>query len=140
MNNNILQDKLKNFLGSAEVNLKHLHFDSSLELLDENNVERLVGMFKAGCFHADEGNRIPAKIEKHDLNAAVARSGKVASDLFRIGDFPRLSFPETFNLACLHGRDFTKAAKQAFPLPGDQWWTVDFYTTGTLTGIESKNH
>ena len=39
-------------------------------------------MFKAGCFYADKGNRIPAKIEKHNLDAAVARSRKVALDLF----------------------------------------------------------
>ena len=71
MNNDILQDKFKNFLRSAKVNLKHLHFDLSLELLDKGNIKRLVGMFKASCFHADKGNCIPAKIEKHDLDTAV---------------------------------------------------------------------
>jgi len=50
--------------------------------LDKGNIKRLVGMFKAGCFYADKGNRIPAKIEKHNLDAAVARSRKVALDLF----------------------------------------------------------
>jgi len=59
-------------------------------------------MFKASCFYADKGNRIPAKIEKHNLDAAVARSGRVALDLFQIGAFPRLSFPKNFNLAYLY--------------------------------------
>ena len=102
------------------MNLKYLHFNSSLKLLDKGNIKRLIGIFKAGCFYANKGNRIPAKIKKYNLDAAVARSRRVALNLFRIGAFPRLSFPKNFNLAYLHRRDFTKAAKQAFPLPGDQ--------------------
>ena len=82
MNNNILQDKLKNFLRSVKVNLKHLYFNSSLKLLDKGNVKKLVGIFKASCFYTDKRNCIPIKIEKHNLNATVTRSRRVASNLF----------------------------------------------------------
>ena len=89
-------------LKSAKVNLKHLYFNLSLKLLDKGNVKRLVGIFKAGCLYANKGNYIPTKIEKYDLDAAVARSRKVALDLFRIGAFFRLLFPKNFNLAYLY--------------------------------------
>lgn len=77
-----MQDKLKNFLKSAKVNLKYLHFNSSLKLLDKSNIKKLIGIFKAGCFYTDEGNYIPIKIKKYNLNAAVVRSKGVAFNLF----------------------------------------------------------
>ena len=64
------------------MNLKYLHFNSSLELLDEGNIKRLVGMFKASCFYTDKGNYIPAKIKKYNLDTAVAQFRGVAFNLF----------------------------------------------------------
>jgi hypothetical protein len=59
-------------------------------------------MFKAGCLYANKGNYIPVKIKKYNLDTTVARSRRVALDLFRIGAFPRLSFPKNFNLVYLY--------------------------------------
>ena len=64
------------------MNLKHLYFNLSLKLLDKGNIKRLVGIFKAGCLYTNKGNYIPIKIKKYNLNAVVARSGRVALDLF----------------------------------------------------------
>ena len=123
--------------GTARVRLRSLDFpQDSFDDLDPVNVARLRSCLRRNCCRLDVHNFIPAIIDERSLRDALEVSRLSRERLLSCpnGDIPELTFPEGFRLQCLHGRHRIEAAKDVLP-PGDKWWTVDLYRSGTASGL-----
>jgi len=129
------------FRGSASVNIDVLHFPfTELREEDEKNTQRLKKMFRKenGCRDWEIFNHIPAVIDQHELDDALARSGVSSEQLLRARDgHLELDFRAGFRLRCLRGRHRVLAATAPNVLPpGSQRWTVDLFLSGKKVSLD----
>ncbi|KAH9206334.1 hypothetical protein DL95DRAFT_73744 [Leptodontidium sp. 2 PMI_412] len=106
---------------------QHKHRD-----LDTKHVEYLKGCFrKDRCRRLEVRNHIEAEVDQQILDIALRDSNVTARELLtnQPNGYPRLVFPQGFQLECLHGQHRIQAAREFLP-PTDKWWTVDLYTSG----------
>lgn len=118
-------------VGIVHVDISSLAFkdDIGLRELDKNIVDRLTGVFKAGCSPDIIENHLPAFIEPTELDHLLRNSQLTATDLQAslLGrPYPRLNLGQE-KLYCLHGRHRLKAAVEALR-PEDRWWTIRLYS------------
>jgi len=126
-------ERRRTFRGSARVSLDVLQFQQHKHRdLDTKHVEYLKGCFrKDRCRRLEVRNHIEAEIDQQMLDVALRDSNITARELLtnQPNEYPRLVFPQSFHLECLHGQHRIQAARE-FLLPIDKWWTVDLYTSG----------
>jgi hypothetical protein len=119
------------YWGTVSVDIDILEFPNEEE---EENIDKLVELFQNDYRGLNPRYRIPAKIDKHQLDAALALSGltfqklKEAPD--RIRGYPELKFPAGFRLKCCQGLHRSRAAARVLP-PGERCWSIDLYDSGT---------
>ncbi len=104
--------------GTANVNINILEFPNKK---DEENVETLVELFKDDFRGLNPRYHIPAKIDRQDLDTALAISGLTIQNLTAIPDlqygYLELKFPAGFRLNGCQGIHRAKAAARILP-PG----------------------
>jgi len=120
------------YWGTASVDIDILDFPCEE---DEENVEKLVDLFRADCRNLNPRYHIPAKVDKHKLDAALALS-KLTFQQLRAGPdpeygYPVLKFPPGFRLECRHGIHRAKAATRVLP-PEARRWLIDLYDSGRI--------
>jgi hypothetical protein len=123
----LLTERQKLLLARARVQLKHLQFDLERNPIKERQVLHMLEIYNLeGCQRLVPENFIPAIISKKDFDQALTQSKFSQTDPTSI---PELVLPINFKLLCLHGKHRIFAA-QEFLEPGNQWWTVDIYSSG----------
>ncbi|KAH8743116.1 hypothetical protein F5883DRAFT_441359 [Diaporthe sp. PMI_573] len=128
----IAAERLFKHRGAARVKVEVLHFPrdpKSSREVDDKHAEKLTTLLKAGNEQdiSQFRSRIPAIIDQHQLEDAIAASGISAEQLLDPRDCPELDFPAGFQLECLHGQHRIKAAANIHP--GSRW-IVDLYLAG----------
>lgn len=126
------------YQGSARISLDVLYFERSREL-DLNQVEFLKKCFRnEDCQRLPARNHVPAVISQQQLATAMRHSGVSTEQLLagHLSGYPRLKFPTSFQLECLHGRHRIEAARE-FLLPTESWWIVDLYPPDLNTNLRS---
>ncbi|KAH8799388.1 hypothetical protein F5884DRAFT_686783, partial [Xylogone sp. PMI_703] len=133
-------ERRRTFRGSACISLDVLHFQRHKHRdLDAKHVEYLKGCFrKDRCRRLEVRNHIEAQIDQQILDVALRDSDVTAHELLthQPNGYPRLRFPQGFQLECLHGQHRIQAARE-FLLPTDKWWTVDLYTSDINTDLKT---
>ncbi|KAI1370154.1 hypothetical protein F4677DRAFT_383992 [Hypoxylon crocopeplum] len=122
------------YLGTASISLDVLHFPYS-KGLDLEKVKQLERLFRAErCRPSEPTNRIPAIVDKSELERCVSDSG-ISSDQLRHdtrGNHARLEFPDGFRLECLRGRHRAKAAEEILGTKARRW-IVDLYSADIIS-------
>jgi hypothetical protein len=121
------------FKGSARISLDVLSFQPRKHRdIDRKHIEYLKRCFRQDeCRRLEVRNHVEAEIDQQMLDNILHDCRVTAQELLtnRPNGYPWLSFPEGFQLECLHGQHRIQAARE-FLLPTDKWWTVDLYTSG----------
>jgi hypothetical protein len=128
----IAAERLLQWKGSAQVKIALLRFPGNNEKSREVDVQHTKKLTKLLESENEQNiwqfrNRIPAVVDQHQLEEALAASGISAERLMDTRDCPELDFPTGFQLECLHGQHRIKAAARINP---NSRWTVDFYLAG----------
>ena len=127
------------YWGTASVNINILEFPNKE---DEENIEKLVALFKKDHRGLNPRHRIPAKIEKDQLEAALKLSGLTVQKLKEPPDslhgYPELRFPAGFRLTCCQGLHRSQAAARVLP-PGERRWSIDLYDSGMTPYSDGSN-
>ena len=135
--------KQASYRGSARVDFKFLRFKKTGEqepFLDPKNTARLVTIFELeGCLRADFEHHIPAVISEAVLHEGLAKSRISSSVLLDPQCQPNLDFPKDTVVKFLDGRHRI-AAGRTHLMPGDKWWTVDFYLDSKLDCNPRQRH
>src|SRR6266536_4517827 len=123
----IAEDRSANYRGTARVRFEALEFDWEREFdceesreIVQKNVQRLIGVFdKAGYDQLDSRHHIPAIISQQSLDLVLQYTGISLERLLehRRKLPPKLKFPPTCRLKCLHSQYCVEAAKQWGKLP-----------------------
>lgn len=133
--NFLILEKKRHFLGTARVPIDKLSFEgSSARVLDEKNVERLVSIYKlTACQQLKPSNHIPGILPPEAFSRFVGSIATVQNPLRsdEPSGWPMLIVSEEQQIQCLHGRHRVEAARRCLGRR-DQWWVVDFYSTGSL--------
>jgi hypothetical protein len=119
-------------IGAARVKIEVLHFPhdpKNSRDVDDKHAEKLTKLLKAGNEQETSQfrSRVPAIIDQHQLEDAIAASGISAERLLDPRECLELDFPAGFRLKCLHGQHRIKAAANIHP--GSRW-VVDLYLAG----------
>ncbi|KAI9727190.1 MAG: hypothetical protein M1834_008498 [Cirrosporium novae-zelandiae] len=136
----IYKEKQSCFRGTARIDLQHLQFKRLVRELDYANISRLINVFKSeqGCNRLEPEHHVPALINDEDLNLVLQKSNVSPTDLLKPQTEPYyLAIPNWMKLSCLHGRHRIYAAR-TFLRPGDQWWTVDLYTSDISDAVQTQ--
>ncbi|KAK3305097.1 uncharacterized protein B0T15DRAFT_554948 [Chaetomium strumarium] len=126
------------YWGTVSVDIDILEFPNEEE---EENIDKLVELFQNDYRGLNPRYRIPAKIDKHQLDAALALSGltfqklKEAPD--RIRGYPELKFPAGFRLKCCQGLHRSRAAARILP-PGERCWSIDLYDSDIDPDLDAE--
>lgn len=128
----IAAERILKLKGTARVKTEVLHFPRDPKNSrdeDDEHTEKLTTLLKAGNEQdiLQLRSRVPAIIDQHQLEDAIALSGISAERLLDQRDCPELDFPAGFQLECLHGKHRIKAAANIHP---DGRWVVDLYLAG----------
>jgi hypothetical protein len=123
--------------GAARVKIEVLHFPHDPKIskdVDDKHAEKLTTLLKAGNEQeiSQFRSRVPAIIDQHQLEDAIAVLGISAEQLLDPRDCPELDFPAGFQLECLHGKHRIKAAANIHP---SSRWVVDLYLAGKVLSL-----
>jgi hypothetical protein len=121
-------ERSRKYVGSASIDLNVFDFHHEV---DEQNVDRLIQLFRSKCDRTDTRNHVIATIDKQSLDLALKYSN-VTTELRTAnaaGSFPILKLPPGHRLQCLHGVDRLAAARRFLP-SGDHCWVVNLYLSG----------
>ena len=132
--------RLRNYKGTARVQLASLAFRDRVSQIDSKNVDRLKRAFSLeGCLRLEPEHHIPAVVND-DTFQAVIDNAKVNPEQLKGAWATRLvelSFPDSSPLECLHGQHRVAAAEQ-YLCASDRWWVVDFFGTGGSYAGETR--
>ncbi|KAF1964839.1 hypothetical protein BU23DRAFT_363413, partial [Bimuria novae-zelandiae CBS 107.79] len=128
----IATERILKLRGAARVKIEVLHFPhdpKNSRDVDDEHTEKLTTLLKAENEQeiSQFRSRVPAIIDQHQLEDAIAASGISAERLLDPRECPELDFPAGFQLKCLHGQHRIKAAANIHP--GSRW-VVDLYLAG----------
>ena len=128
----IAAERILKLRGAARVKIEVLYFPhdpKNSRDVDDKHAEKLTTLLKAGNEQdiSQFRSRVPAIIDQHQLEDAIAASGISAERLLDPRECPELDFPAGFQLKCLHGQHRIKAAANIHP--GSRW-VVDLYLAG----------
>lgn len=103
--------------------------------LDDQNVNRLIGIFKLqGCKQESTANAISVLVEKSAIGESHAQQGSSSSALHSIVP-ARLPFLNA-KVLCLQGKHRIYAARKFLPY-GNWWWTVKIFDSGKTFHIKA---
>lgn len=136
MDETVLQERTRAYRGSIACPLRNLRFENQYinpRQLDKKNIERILAIFELqGCLRLEPENSIPALIAPATLAAIVQTLPEDRRNLQLAGKKPAILSDVPQDIVCLHGQHRVEAAKR-FLGPGEKWWVVDLYASGTLT-------
>lgn len=104
--------------------------EAGFGLVDPKNVARLIEVFRTeGCQRRQKENFVTALVGRQQLDDALLHSSVQHCELKNADEPPRLAFPATAPVLCIHGRHRLAAAEE-FLEPIDRWWTAELYFQG----------
>lgn len=129
--NEIAQQRLRQFKGSAIIDFKYLTFlhqsMMGTRLRSSKNVERLVKVFEIeGCANLEPEHRIVVITSSVALNDALCRGNLSQAALLDLTRLERLVFDENYKLTIINGRHRVLAGQKV----GKTEWLVDMYPDG----------
>ena len=121
------------FRGLARVDLGALNFEHASSWghreTERQNVSRLLGIFRTeGCKRSEAGNFVKAKVNRRQLDAAVA-SQNLHLPQQPPEDWRTIPILQLPSVDCLNGLHRVLAARQ-YLSKNDQWWIARLYTEG----------
>ncbi|KAJ0123526.1 hypothetical protein J7T55_011991 [Diaporthe amygdali] len=112
------------FIGTAQVQVKNLFFDSSSREKIERACEQLAAVFEDGCNPFADDNRIPVALFPEEL-AIVLRESMVSMQDLVSPQNPNLKLYPSNGIRCVHGRQrFETAIRVKGP---EYWWGIRIY-------------
>lgn len=129
----LCHDESLRFCGIARVDLDTLNFENASSEgrreTSARNVARLVNIFRIeGCKRSEAGNFVKAKVNQHQLDAALA-SQNLSLPQQPPEDWRAYPILKLRSVDCLNGLHRLLAAR-LYLNENDQWWIARLYTEG----------